>query len=181
MSTSLLDSHKHYCFHSPRCNVHQHPDLHHCDAEACPTAITPQMAEQAGLMAADGSVSCPSCGGSTTLKAGGKLAEVHVKLCTDETIHYPEMHKAGKIDAAQYADWKSTLTRDELLGRYKRVPDVHLVVRCTHEETALMDSDLPAFNELLLMRCKERAEIALLHQVPHQHSTTTATVDLALS
>src|SRR5271168_1545291 len=30
----LLDSHPHHCFHSPRANVHQHPDLHRCDRGA---------------------------------------------------------------------------------------------------------------------------------------------------
>src|SRR5258708_6534159 len=85
----LLDSHKHYCFHSPRCNVHTHPDLHHCHQQFCPGAVTPQMAVQAGLVDAEGEVQCPLCDGPTSLKPGEKKAEVHAKLCTDETIHYP--------------------------------------------------------------------------------------------
>jgi hypothetical protein len=108
------------------------------------------MAEQAGLVKESGEVSCPLCGCETTLNPGTRLAEVHVQLCTDETIHYPEMHKAGKISHEDYEAWKATLSRDELLGRYKRVPDIHVVANFTHEETALMQSDLPAFNALLL-------------------------------
>jgi hypothetical protein len=136
MPQRLLDSHAHYCFHSPRCNVHTFPDLHRCDSEECPASIHPDMAKQAGLMDEEGSVSCPQCGGTTTLKPGETKAEIHAKLCTDPTIHYPELHKAGKLDTGTYTSWKSTLTRDELIGHYKRVRDMHLVALFTHEETA---------------------------------------------
>lgn len=177
--TKLLDSHAHYCFHTPVCNVHQHPDLHHCHEQNCPGAIRPDMAKQAGLVDADGEISCPVCGGPTTLNPGKKLAELHAKLCTDETIHYPEMHKAGKIDTAQYAAWKATLTPHELMGYYKRVPDIHVSAKFTHEETALMDTDVPTFNKLMLERLKERAEVALLHNAPHRHETIQAKVSLS--
>jgi hypothetical protein len=178
MATPILDSHPHYCFHSPICNVHHHPDLHHCHKQHCPGAISPEMAKQAGLMDEDGEISCPLCGCETTLNPGKRLAEVHVQLCTDDSIHYPEMHKAGTISHEDYAAWKATLTRDELLGRYKRVPDIHVLASFTHEETTLMDSDLPAFNVLLLDRVNERAESALLHQVPHRHKTTSVKLSI---
>lgn len=178
MATTLLEAHDHYCFHSPICNVHQHPDLHHCHQQYCPAAIGPEIAAKAGLMDDDGEVSCPSCGGPTTVNPGKRIAEVHAKLCTDETIHYPDMHRAGKLDSAKYAAWKATLTREELMGHYRRTPDVHVTVQFTHEETTLMDTDLPAFNTLLQQRLKERSEVALLHQSPHRHKTTTHHVDL---
>jgi hypothetical protein len=113
-----------------------------------------------------------------SLKPGEKNAEVHAKLCTDPTIHYPEMHKAGKLDTETYTAWKATLTRNELMGHYKRVPDVHVVASFTHDETALMTTDLPAFNALLQTRLRERAEMALLHQAPHRHKTTYPTITL---
>lgn len=175
MPTSLLESHPHFCFHSPVCNIHQHPDLHLCNDDfegECAAAVHHDAAEKANLIDEAGAVNCPKCGGSTTFKSGEKIAEVHAKLCTDETIHYPEMFKAGTLDGAQYAAWRATLTRDEQLGYYKRVPDIHVMARLTHEETALMDTDLPAFNALLQQRLKERAETALLHQAPHRHTTT---------
>ena len=178
MATKLLDSLPHYCFHSPMCNVHKHPDLHVCDTEGCPSSITPIMAEKAGLVDDSGGVTCPTCEGTTTLKVGEKVAEIHAKLCMDETIHYPEKHAAGEIDDAQYANWKSTLTRDELLGYYKRVPDVHITATFNHEETSLMETDLPAFNQLVQTRMKEKAELALLHQVPYLHTTTKHVVKL---
>ena len=31
------------------------------------------------------------------MKPGETKAEIHAKLCTDETIHYPDLHRAGKI------------------------------------------------------------------------------------
>src|ERR1700723_1036284 len=34
MPQRLLNSHAHFCFHSPRCNVHDHPDLYRCDRGA---------------------------------------------------------------------------------------------------------------------------------------------------
>lgn len=125
-----------------------------------------------------GQIICPRCGGPTSLNPGKRLAEVHAKLCTDETIHYPDAMRAGKLDPAKYAEWKATLTRDELMGHYRRVPDIHVMVAFTHEETELMTTDLSAFNELLQARLRERAEAALLHQVPHRHSTTKHTITL---
>ncbi len=136
------------------------------------------MAAQAGFVDADGEVQCPLCAGPTSLKTGDRIAEVHVKLCTDETIHYPEMKKAGKITDAEYAAWKATLTRDELIGHYKRVPEIHVTAAFTHEETALMTTDLPAFNVLMRSRIEERAEIALLHQAPHRHKTSYPKISL---
>jgi hypothetical protein len=35
-----------------------------------------------------------------------------------------------------------------------------------------MTTDLPAFNDLLHARLRERAEMAFMHQVPHCHVTT---------
>jgi hypothetical protein len=136
------------------------------------------MAAQAGLVDVDGEVQCPMCDGPTSLKFGETKAEIHAKLCTDPTIHYPELHKAGKLDTATYAAWKATLTREELIGVYKRVPDIHVMASFTHDETALMTTDLPAFNALIQTRLRERAEMALMHQVPHRHSTSTPAISL---
>jgi hypothetical protein len=174
----LLDSHAHYCFHSPRCNVHRHPDLYRCESEECPVSIHLDMAKQAGLVDATGAVQCPQCGGATTLKPGETKAEIHAKLCTDPTIHYPELHKAGELDTSIYSAWKATLTREELMGMYKRVPDIPVMASFTHDETALMTTDLPAFNALVQTRLRERAEMALMHQVPHRHQTTTPSISL---
>jgi hypothetical protein len=242
MAQRLLNSHKHYCFHSPRANVHQHPDLYRCtrgaahekllasttehikdhhigptricavapavfpesyvhpadtiipevdcpgcmdaaealknDASPCTANIHIDMATQAGLVDEHGNVSCPLCDGPTTLVPGQKLAEIHAKLCTDETIHYPEMRKAGKLSEADYQAWKSTLTPSELNGYYERTPVINLMAKFTHDETALMQTDLVAFNALMNQRMRERAEIALLHQVPYRHKTTSPTVSL---
>jgi hypothetical protein len=136
------------------------------------------MAEQAGLKDESGEVICPVCGGPTTLKPGHRIAEVHAKLCTDETIHYPEMVKTGEISQDDFKAWKATLSRTEMMGSYKRVPDIHVMASFTNDETALMTTDLPAFNELLQTRLRERAEIALLHQVPHRHKTTYPAITL---
>jgi hypothetical protein len=178
MANKLLDSHDHICFHSPVCNVHQHPDLNHCHEQFCAGAITTEMAKQAGYLDEDGFVRCPLCNCHTSLNPGKKIAEIHVKLCRDETIHYPDWRKSAKITEEQFQTWKATLTRDELLGYYKRVPDVHLMVQFTHEETALMDTDLPAFNALLQTKLRARAELTLLHSVEQQHTTTSKTIKL---
>ena len=193
----LLNSFKHSCFHSPRCNVHQSPDLYRCDkgaahaalvktnkvakgsnANRCTGSIHLALATQAGLVDAQGNVACPLCGGSTTLVPGQTIAELHAKLCTDETIHYPEMRKAGTITEAEYQAWKATCTREELIGVYKRVPDIPLMASFTHEETALMTTDLPAFNALIQARLADKADMALLHQVPYQHKTTSPAISL---
>ncbi|WP_433963677.1 hypothetical protein [Tunturiibacter gelidiferens] len=240
MPQPLLNSFKHFCFHTPRANVHQHPDLYRCSrgaahekllastsqhvpdhhvgpqrvsaeapavfpegyvhpedtiiheadcpacndlaeaaangASPCPVSIHIDMAKQAGLVDEKGSVSCPGCGGPTTLVPGQKIAEIHAALCTDETIHYPQMRKAGTLSEADYQKWKATLSREELCGVYKRVPDIHVMASFTHEETALMGTD--AFNLLMSERLRERAEAALMHQVPHRHKTTSPTVSL---
>jgi hypothetical protein len=150
-----------------------------CDSSAnCPGVVHPGMVEQAALAAEDGSVPCLVCGGTTTLTPGEKKAEVHAKLCTDETIHYPEMRKAGTITEDQFQAWKATLTRNELLGHYKRVPDIHIMASFTHDETALMTTDLPAFNALIQTRLRERAEIALMYQAPHRHQTSPTKISL---
>lgn len=114
----------------------------------------------------------------TILVPGETKAEIHVKVCTDETIHYPEMRKAGTITEAQYQAWKSTLSHAELCGHYKRVPDMAIMADFTHDETALMTTDLPSFSALMKTRFAERAEAALLHQVPYRHQTTTPTITL---
>lgn len=242
MPQPLLNSFKHFCFHTPRANVHQHPDLYRCDkgdahatlmnsksihvlghsdppkripaqapavfpvgyvhppdvivpgvdcpacndlatalakdAAPCTASIHIDMAKQAGLVDDQGNVSCPICGGSTTLKPGEKKAEIHAKLCTDETIHYPAMRKAGTLSEADYAAWKATLSREELLGYYQRVPDIHVMAKLTEDEWALKDTDLTAFNALLTTRLHEAAENALLHQVPYRHKTTATPITL---
>lgn len=176
MQNKLLNSHKHYCFHTPRCNVHEFPDLYKCNDDECPVSINLALATQAGLVDEHGAVSCPQCGGTTTLQSGQTIAEIHARLCTDETIHYPEMRRAGRITEEEYARWKATLTRDEAIGVYKRVADIPVMASFTHEETALMKTDLPAFNALVQTRLEERAENALLHQAPHRHKTTTVSL-----
>jgi hypothetical protein len=242
MPQRLLNSHKHFCFHSPRANVHQHPDLYRCNRGAAhakllksttehvkghsvgpirvsapapavfpkdyvhhPDVIVPEvdcpacndaaealkneaapctghihidMAKQAGLVDGKGNVLCPLCEGPTTLVPGEKLAEIHAKLCTDETIHYPEMRRAGTLSEADYQAWKATLTHSELNGYYERVPPINVMAKFTHEETALMQTDLVAFNKLMNERLRERAEVALLHQVPYQHKTTQPAISL---
>lgn len=178
MANKLLDSHKHYCFHSPVGNFHTHPSLNHCLDPDCPGAISTDMARQAGYVDADGNIKCPVCDCDTAESGERKVFEVHAKLCTDETIHYPEMRKSGKISEDQYQAWKATLTRDELLGRYKRVPDIHVTVQLHNEEAALIDTDLDAFNTLLQQRLHEKAEKALLFQAPHRHQTTKADIKL---
>jgi hypothetical protein len=196
MPQPLLSSFKHHCFHSPRANVHKHPDLYRCakgNAHAtlmrankatkdhpdyCPASISSDLAKQSGLMDEAGNVKCPLCNSATILVPGETLAEVHVKLCTDETIHYPETRKAGQITEEQFQSWKATLTRDELLGVYARVPNICVMASFTHDETALMTSDSTAFNKLLIERIRERAELALLHQVPYRHTTTSPTISL---
>jgi hypothetical protein len=130
------------------------------------------------LVDEQGTVTCPQCGGPTTFKPGEKKAEIHAKLCTDPTIHYPELYKAGELSDAEYAAWKATLTREEAQGYYKRVPDVHIIASFTHDETTLMGRDLPAFSALVQTRLRERAEVALMHQVPHLHQTTASTLSL---
>jgi hypothetical protein len=236
----LLNSFKHTCFHSARCNIHQHPDLYRCvrgeahaklvnsdnqhvaghsdgetrisaqapatfpdgyihpedtiipgvecpacndlaealskDAAPCSVSVHIDMAKQAGLVDEKGSVSCPGCGGPTTLVPGQKIAEIHVKLCTDETIHNSTRRRSGEISEAEYQAWKASLTHDEKCGVYKRVPDVHLVASFTHDETALMGTD--EFNVLMNTRIRERAELALMHQAPHRHTTTSVSVSL---
>jgi hypothetical protein len=192
----LLDSHKHYCFHSPRCNVHTHPDLYRCDKgsahgelmkandaaadhpDRCTGAIHIDMARQAGLADDSGNVSCPLCAGTMTLLPGETKAELHVKLCTDETIHYPDMRKAGTITEEEFQAWKATLTRNELMGHYRRTPDIHVMASFTHDETALMTSDPAAFVALANARIAEQAEYVLLHQVPYRHQTTTPSISL---
>jgi hypothetical protein len=199
MSQRLLNSHKHFCFHTPRANVHQHPDLHRCNkgaahaqaiainatrdsgTEHCSGSIHVDMATQAGLVDDAGNVLCPLCEGPTTLVQGEKKAEIHALLCTDETIHYPKMHKAGTLSDADYATWKATLTRAELLGHYKRVADIPVMAKFSHDETALMETDLAAFNVLLTTRLHEAAESALLHQVPYRHKTTQPNIALEQS
>jgi hypothetical protein len=191
MANKLLEAHEHYCFHSARMNIHQHPDLQVCTNEKleivvegkkkfakCPTAVQPALAKRAGLIDKHGTGLCPSCGCSTKLKPGERRAEVHVKLCTDPTIHYPELYRAGNLDRETYEAWKATLSPSELMGHYKRVPDVHVVANFTHEETALRETDRDAFNELLNERIRERAEAHLLHQVQYRHSTETCKVQI---
>jgi hypothetical protein len=178
MDNQILESHEHYCFHSAVLKCHTHPELHCCDEERCPTAVRPEVAQRAGMVDEDGKVRCPSCGCSTTLKREERLAEVHAKLCTDPTIHYPDLYRAGKIDRKTFEDWKSTLSPKELMGHYKRVPDVHVVANFTHEETSLIDTDPEAFNELLNDRIRARAEAVLLHQVQYRHSTETTHIKL---
>jgi hypothetical protein len=136
------------------------------------------MAEQAGYVDDDSNVTCPLCGCETYPSGERKVFEVHAKLCTDETIHYPEMRKSGEITEDQYQAWKATLTREELLGHYKRVPDIHVTVQLHDDEAALIDTDLDAFNTLLQQRLRDEAEKALLFQAPHRHKTTATTIKL---
>lgn len=178
MANVLLESHEHYCFHSVHMNTHTHPDLHHCNEENCNGVVQHDMAKRAGLVNEEGTVLCPECRCHTTLKGGKRVVEVHAKLCTDATIHYPALYKAGKLDKETYEAWKATLTLDELHGRYRRVPDAHVVANFTHEEALLIETDLEAFNKLLNERIRERAEKTLIHQVQHRHTTESTTIKL---
>lgn len=178
MAKSFLESHDHTCFHSPRAHIHAHPNLHHCQKQMCPGAISEEMARKTGNIDEDGNVLCPDCGCETFPSGERKVVEVHAELCTDETIHYPEWRKTGEITEEQFHAWKATLTDDELCGIYKRVPDVHVTVQMHHDEAALLETDLDAFNALLQARLKERAEIALKYQAPYRHTTTRADIKL---
>jgi hypothetical protein len=108
-----------------------------------------------------------------TLVLGKKVAEVHVKLCHDETHHYPELLRKGKIDKKTFDAWTATLTLDELRGHYHRNPPEHFVAHLTEEETALMDTEVAAFNKVLSQRVKDRAENHLRFN-HHAHKRTTA-------
>jgi len=84
----------------------------------------------------------------------------------------------GEIDEETYQKWKDTLTREELLGRYKRVPDVHVSITMEGDDLDLMDSDRDSFNGKLNDKMKGRAEVVLLHQVQHRHTTDSVTISL---
>jgi hypothetical protein len=143
------------------------------------------MAKKAGYVDADGNVTCPHvkkdgtiCGAATVASGDRKIVEVHVKMCTDETIHYPEWRKSGKITEEQFQTWKATLTRHELLGHYKRTEDVHLTVQMHDDEAALVDTNLDAFNTLLQQRIREKGETALRYSTPYRKTTTSTPVSL---
>lgn len=174
--SKLLDSHDHYCFHSPVGNLHTRPNLHHCIEQGCPGAIAETVARNAGHVDEDGNVTCPCCGCDTYPSGERKVLEIHAQLCTDPTIHYPEWRKDGRVTEEEFQTWKATLSRDELLGRYKRVPDVHLTVQFHDDEVEHAQTDPTSFNVVLQERLRQGAETALLHQVPHRHTTTTHVV-----
>ncbi|HVJ09923.1 MAG TPA: hypothetical protein VM554_16210 [Acidisarcina sp.] len=113
-----------------------------------------------------------------TLNPARREAEVHVQLCTDKTIHYPEMHKVKTISDADYAAWKATLTRDELLGNYVRVPTSTVFAKFTHDETALLDSAPDKFQTIMQGRVNDSAENAMRHSIPSQHKTTKQAVKI---
>jgi hypothetical protein len=119
---------------------------------------------------------CPICEGPAIFVPGQQKIEIHALLCTDESIHYPKMRKAGTLSEADYPGWKATLTREELHRYYKRVSDIPVVVKLTQDEWALKDSDLTAFNALRTTRLHEAAENARLHQIPHRAETTVTTL-----
>ncbi len=131
MATKLLDSIGHFCYHAPRMNVHHHPQSSPLHREGLPTgAIAPDVAAKAGLTDAAGDVKCPLCNCHTYPKGEWKEAEVHVDLCTDETVHYPRMHKAGKLSKRNSSTHgRRTLNQEELLGYYNRVPKQHVVAK----------------------------------------------------
>lgn len=178
MAVSLLNSLEHHCFHSPRINIQQHPNLHHCIEKDCTGVITPEMAAAVGLADEDGNVKCPLCHCDTYPKGEWKEADVHVQLCTDPTIHYPRMYKAGKLKKEDYEAWKATLTPEEQRGYYKRVPNHPVVAKINRDEAALMDTDDAAFLAIVNQRVNESAERALLHQIPHRHKTVTQKASL---
>jgi hypothetical protein len=172
MAKTLLDALDHYCFHSPRLNIHKHPNLHHCTEKECPGAISAELAAKAGLQDEDGTVKCPLCNCDTYPKGEWTEIEVHAHLCTDPTIHYPKMYKAGKLSKDAYDAWKATLTREEQLGYYKRVPHHPIVAKINRDEAALMKTDLASFTKLVNERVKDSAERCLLFQSLFRHETT---------
>jgi hypothetical protein len=151
----------------------------------CPGVISEEMAKKTEHVDQDGNITCPHikkdgtvCGSATYPSGERTVVEVHAKLCTDETIHFPEMRKAGTISEEKFQAWKATLTRDELLGRYKRVPDIHVTVQLHDDEADLVNTDLNAFNALLQQRLKEKAETQLRYSVPYTHKTSQAAINL---
>lgn len=182
MSTPLLDSLDHSCFHSRRIVKHLIPDLHHCMSPDCPGCIAEDVAHRAGFVDEQGEVICPHvrkdgtrCGGATHPSGQRTIVEVHAHMCVDETIHYPEMRKAGTVTEEQYQAWFATLTREEQMGYYKRVPDVHLTVQLRDDEAGLLENDMVTFEAIAHDRLREHAERLLLHQVPHRRKITTNT------
>jgi hypothetical protein len=155
------------------------PDKHHCDS--CHAGYTEVMAKQAKLHDAEGVVRCPHCEGApaTKLVPGSTVAEVHLKLCIDETYHYPEWYRAGKITKDKYDAWVATLTDLEKHGHYHRSPPEHFMVSLTAEETVLKDTDVAAFNKVLNEKVRERAENHLRHcHHAHEHKATTHKINL---
>jgi len=171
--TSLLNSLDHFCFHNPRLKTHHHPNLHHCVERDCPGAISEEMAVKANLTDSDGNVKCPCCGCDTYPKGEWKEAEVHVELCTDQTIHYPRRYRAGKLSKEDYEAWKATLSEDEKRGYYNRVPNRHIVAKLHRDEAILMDTDKDGFMSLVNTKVRDAAEKHLLFQAPYTYETTT--------
>jgi hypothetical protein len=131
------------------------------------------VAAKAGLTDAAGDVKCPLCNCDTYPKGEWKEAEVHVDLCTDETVHYPRMYKAGKLSKEQFDAWKATLSQEELLGYYNRVPKQHVVAKLSRDEAELMETDPASFTKLVNERVRDSSERCLLFQSPYRHKTTT--------
>lgn len=180
MTAPLLDSIGHSCFHSRRLVKHVIPNLHHCVKPKCPGAIAEDVARRARFVDANGEIVCPHlkkdgtrCGAPTYPSGERQVLDVHAMLCADETIHYPEMRKAGQLGEEQYQAWFATLTREEKMGYYKRVPDVHVAVQLHDDEVDLYQNDPVAFEKLVHSKLRGRAEVALLHQVPHRRKVTT--------
>jgi hypothetical protein len=53
-----------------------------------------------------------------------------------------------------------------------------VTVRFHDDEVELMHNAIAAFNTLMSRKLREQAEVALLHQAPHRHKTTTANISL---
>ena len=63
-------------------------------------------------------------------------------------------------------------------SNYKQVPDIHVTVQLHDDEAALVDTDLTAFNALLQLRMREKAETHLRYSAPYRHTTETSTIRL---
>jgi phage terminase large subunit GpA-like protein len=71
-------------------------------SQHCPGVISEAVAHKSEHIDNEGNVICPNCGESTYPSGERKVVEVHAKLCTDETIHYPAMRKAGTITEEKF-------------------------------------------------------------------------------
>lgn len=173
---NFTDTLDHFCIKGARLNVHNPPETVSCGNADCGQGeqgehklhFTHETAQKLGIDLND--PKCPACGGDMLHSGPRHFGELHLEVCLDARLHYPEWRRSGKISQEEYDAWQKTLTERELQGYFEHHAH-HMMVRLDPHEVELFEQQPEALVAALMPKIEARLELDAQFQIQHRYKT----------